>query len=230
MFRIFAARAAGELRRLRRERELRDREAKLSALIDSAMDGIVELDGNLRVVSMNAASESMFGCRESEWCGRAPGSPIWSRILPRKALKPLEISPLPGSRRGNFTGSNAPPKAWALTPRAPWRRRRVGNDGAPRWPLYLLAHFIAVTIWRIAEEGLEERDRPQRLPWLLGVGLTLMVGMLAMTYQSPMKRGRSTRSTVFMTGCDWQPEKTNRPNRMKRSLFAVCMLSPQSAS
>ena len=58
---------------------------------------------------------------------------------------------------------------------------RVRVDGAPRWPLYLLAHFIAVTIWRIAEEGLEERDRPQRLPWLLGVGLTLMVGMLAMT-------------------------------------------------
>jgi predicted branched-subunit amino acid permease len=57
----------------------------------------------------------------------------------------------------------------------------VRLEGAPRWPLYFLAHFIAVTIWRIAEDGLEERRRAQRLPWLLGVGLTLMVGMLAMT-------------------------------------------------
>ena len=58
---------------------------------------------------------------------------------------------------------------------------RVRVSGAPRWPLYLLAHFVAVTIWRIAEDGLEKLDRPQRVPWLLGVGLTLMVGMVAMT-------------------------------------------------
>ena len=58
---------------------------------------------------------------------------------------------------------------------------KVRVEGAPRWPLYLLAHFVAVTIWRIAEDGLEELDREQRLPWLLGVGMTLMAGMLAMT-------------------------------------------------
>lgn len=53
--------------------------------------------------------------------------------------------------------------------------------GAPRWPLYLLSHFIAVTIWRIAEDGIDDVTHAQRLPWLLGVGLTLMAGMLAMT-------------------------------------------------
>lgn len=58
---------------------------------------------------------------------------------------------------------------------------KVRLDRAPRWPLYLLAHFIAVTIWRVAEDGLEELDRPRRMPWLLGVGLSLMVGMVVMT-------------------------------------------------
>lgn len=56
---------------------------------------------------------------------------------------------------------------------------RIANGA--RWPLYLLAHFIAVTIWRVAEDGLEELDRHKRVPWLLGVGLALMGAMLIMT-------------------------------------------------
>jgi len=39
LFRIFAARATAELQRLRAETEVREREEKLSRLIDSAMDG-----------------------------------------------------------------------------------------------------------------------------------------------------------------------------------------------
>lgn len=58
---------------------------------------------------------------------------------------------------------------------------RVRLKGAPRWPLYLLAHFVAVTIWRIAEDGLEQLEREKRVPWLLGVGMTLMALMLIMT-------------------------------------------------
>ena len=45
MFEIFAGRAAAELRRLRAEREVREREAQLAGLVDSAMDAIVQLDG-----------------------------------------------------------------------------------------------------------------------------------------------------------------------------------------
>src|SRR4051794_25670536 len=44
IFRIFASRAASELRRLERDRALREREAQLSRLIESAMDAIVNLD------------------------------------------------------------------------------------------------------------------------------------------------------------------------------------------
>jgi PAS domain S-box-containing protein len=74
VFRIFAERAASELRRLRRERDLSDREAKLSALIGSAMDAILEVDRDLAVVGMNPAAEKAFGCTRAESAGRAIAS------------------------------------------------------------------------------------------------------------------------------------------------------------
>jgi PAS domain S-box-containing protein len=61
VFEIFAARAAAELRRLRAEREVRERDAELRGLIESAMDAIVQLDDGLRVVRLNAAAERTFG-------------------------------------------------------------------------------------------------------------------------------------------------------------------------
>jgi transcriptional regulator with PAS, ATPase and Fis domain len=66
VFEIFAARAAAELRRLRAERQVREREAELAGLVDSAMDAIVQLRfdagaNGLRVSRINAAAERMFG-------------------------------------------------------------------------------------------------------------------------------------------------------------------------
>jgi len=61
IFRIFAGRAAAELRRVRRDRELREREQRLSRLIDSVMDAILTLDGDLVIVGMNSAAEKVFG-------------------------------------------------------------------------------------------------------------------------------------------------------------------------
>jgi PAS domain S-box-containing protein len=62
IFRIFAGRAGAELRRLRRDRDLKERERRLSALFDSAMDAIVEVDKDLRITGMNAAAERVFRC------------------------------------------------------------------------------------------------------------------------------------------------------------------------
>jgi PAS domain S-box-containing protein len=62
VFNIFAGRAAAELRRLRRDRKLREREQKLALLIDSAMDAIIELDGDLTITRLNSAAEETFGC------------------------------------------------------------------------------------------------------------------------------------------------------------------------
>jgi PAS domain S-box-containing protein len=72
IFNIFAGRAAAELRRLRRDRDLREREQKLSRLIDCAMDAIVELDGELRVAAMNGAAQRIFACDAA----RARGTPF----------------------------------------------------------------------------------------------------------------------------------------------------------
>jgi GAF domain-containing protein len=62
LFQIFAARAAAELRRLRAEKQVREREEKLGRLVNSAMDAIIELNRNLNVTRVNAAAEKVFGC------------------------------------------------------------------------------------------------------------------------------------------------------------------------
>jgi len=60
IFRIFASRASAELRRLRAEEEVREREEKLGLIVDSAMDAIVELDNMLEINMMNPAAEKLF--------------------------------------------------------------------------------------------------------------------------------------------------------------------------
>jgi PAS domain S-box-containing protein len=62
LFKIFAARAGAEMRRLKLEAEVHEREQKLTRLIDSAMDAIVEFDGDLAITMMNPAAETLFGC------------------------------------------------------------------------------------------------------------------------------------------------------------------------
>ena len=70
IFKIFAGRAAAELRRLRRDRDLREREEKLTRLIDSAMDAIVELDESRAITGANRAAAQMLGASSSELTGR----------------------------------------------------------------------------------------------------------------------------------------------------------------
>ncbi|NIR45362.1 MAG: PAS domain S-box protein [Gemmatimonadetes bacterium] len=60
LFRIFADRAAAELRRLRAHARLREREEKLAGLVDGAMDAIIELDRDLSVSRVNRAAEKIF--------------------------------------------------------------------------------------------------------------------------------------------------------------------------
>jgi PAS domain S-box-containing protein len=76
LFQIFAARAAAELRRLRAEKQVREREEKLGRLVNSAMDAIIELNRNLNVTRVNAAGEKVFGCSSQEIIGQ-----LFSRFL-----------------------------------------------------------------------------------------------------------------------------------------------------
>ena len=70
IFRIFASRASAELQRLQAESATREREQKLRRLVDSAMDGIIELDGNLRVTRINPAAEKVFQCEDTNLVGK----------------------------------------------------------------------------------------------------------------------------------------------------------------
>jgi len=63
LFNIFAARAAAELQRLRAEKETRDREEKLSRLVNGAMDAIIDLDSRHEISLINPAAETMLGCK-----------------------------------------------------------------------------------------------------------------------------------------------------------------------
>jgi PAS domain S-box-containing protein len=70
IFQIFQSRAAAELRRLRAETDLKHREEKLKMLVSSAMDGIVELDSQMRIVFANQAAEKAFNCKNAEMNGK----------------------------------------------------------------------------------------------------------------------------------------------------------------
>lgn len=78
-------------------------------------------------------------------------------------------------------------------------------ERAPRWPEFILAHFIAVTIWVIANQGLHAIERRQRLPWLMGLGVTLVAGMcgfLAVGYLlADRLPGTLAAALVFFTPC-----------------------------
>ncbi|HEU4678398.1 MAG TPA: sigma 54-interacting transcriptional regulator [Terrimicrobiaceae bacterium] len=69
LFDLFAARAVAELRRLRAEAALRDRQAQLSLLLDTAMDAILVLDGNFRITRLNPRATELFACTEDDLAG-----------------------------------------------------------------------------------------------------------------------------------------------------------------
>ena len=46
----------------------------------------------------------------------------------------------------------------------------------PKWVLYALSHFVAVTSWVLAMEQLRNVPRQMRTSWYFGLGSTLVVG------------------------------------------------------
>ncbi len=84
LIRIFAARAAAELQRMRAWTEVREREEKLGRLVNSAMDAIIELDGNLKVTRVNPAAEKVFRCVDGKFVGRD-----FTRFLTDEGLEKL---------------------------------------------------------------------------------------------------------------------------------------------
>ncbi len=64
LFRIFAARASAELRRMRAVEQLEASEAKFRRLVESAMDAIIEFDQDFTVTHCNQAAMRLFGCED----------------------------------------------------------------------------------------------------------------------------------------------------------------------
>jgi PAS domain S-box-containing protein len=99
IFRIFANRAAAELRRLSAESRVRDREQKLTRLIDSAMDAILELDASLQINRTNPAARKVFRAEDEALVG----SPLLDLVSPQSGqrLQTLlgELQSLPEGRR-----------------------------------------------------------------------------------------------------------------------------------
>ncbi len=70
IFHIFAGRAAAELQRLKTEKEIHEKESKLRRLINSAMDGIIELNQELEITMMNPAAIRLVNCLPGEALGK----------------------------------------------------------------------------------------------------------------------------------------------------------------
>ena len=69
--------------RRRFEQELGDAQARMSGIIASAMDSIITIDSQQRILLFNAAAEKMFRCP----AGEALGQSLHSPALPRRALR-----------------------------------------------------------------------------------------------------------------------------------------------
>ena len=59
------------MQRLNAEKEIEDKEKKLRRLVNSAMDGIIDLDDNFIIRMMNPAAEKLFHCKLSEAVGNS---------------------------------------------------------------------------------------------------------------------------------------------------------------
>ena len=102
LFDIFAARAAAEFMRLQAEQDVRDREARLSRVIDSAMDGIIEFDPQLNISLMNSAAQRIFSPATDD--STASGLPVLAALLTADSIDKLlrfveSFSPLPQQQR-----------------------------------------------------------------------------------------------------------------------------------
>jgi formate hydrogenlyase transcriptional activator len=100
VFRIFADRAAAEFKRVRAEAAIRDSEQRFSALFESAMDSILEMDDQFRIQRANSSAAALFGFPPVELVNRK----LTSLLAPASAEKL--------SRVARELGSQGPQFAW----------------------------------------------------------------------------------------------------------------------
>ena len=104
LFQVFAGRAAAELRRLRAERELRDREERLNRLVTTVFDTIVEVDAGLRVTLLNPAGEQALGVRVADVIGRDFGGLLDAPSRAKLTALVAELDARPPGQRSLWIG------------------------------------------------------------------------------------------------------------------------------
>ena len=148
IMRIFAMRARAELERLRAESALRESETRLSRVLESAMDAIVTLDAEGRVVLWNTAAEKVFRCAAAEALGR----PL------ERFLTPAFASALESSQRRFARGEQAQPYVWA--PEGLRARRADGEE----FPLEATLSHVEVggrSLFTLILRDVDERRRAE---------------------------------------------------------------------
>jgi PAS domain S-box-containing protein len=68
---LLARQATDWIERTRTEEDVRDREGRLQAILDAALDAIITIDGRGIIRSVNAAAERMFGYAAAEMIGQS---------------------------------------------------------------------------------------------------------------------------------------------------------------
>ena len=102
VFQIFAARAASELQRIRREKDIVEREQKLDRLVGSAMDAIIELDDQLLVTRVNQSAVGLLGMTDAEVVGQPLVSFLAEPSQARLTEISLETLKLPAGKRSQW--------------------------------------------------------------------------------------------------------------------------------
>ncbi len=95
IFQIFASRASAEMQRLYAEKEIQEKERKLRRLVNSTMDGIIELDKEFNISMINPATLKLFKCELKEIVGKCFLELLSdkSKTLFKNSVKELEKMP-----------------------------------------------------------------------------------------------------------------------------------------
>ena len=137
LFDLFAARAVAELRRLRAEAATREREAQLSLLLDTAMDAILVLDGELRITRLNPRAIELFACTEEDLAGENFLDFLSSTAAVRFLRLIKELQDRPGERP-LWLPEGLEAICWDKTPvPAEAAISRYLYDGAPYYTVFL---------------------------------------------------------------------------------------------
>ena len=112
LFEIFAARAAAEHRRLKAEQAMRAREEQMTLLLESAMDAIIVLDGQLRIVRVNPAAERLLGCTTEDLLGESLKDFLAPESLARVEAFAKEIGSRPQGKQQLWVPQDFVARRW----------------------------------------------------------------------------------------------------------------------